>query len=108
MEHVTIWFSQVVGSAPGAGFQERSGGAGSRAGFFARDGAPVVGVSGEEAGPALDAFVSFAQLLHAHRAFTHDYVAGMNRVVRDLVLVQGRQQAAFSQDKDGAVWVSFT
>ena len=93
--------------ASSAGFEKGSGGAGTGTCFLAGDGAPIVGVGGEEARAALDAFMGFDELLHRGHAFADDDVAGLDAVIGDLAFVQRGEKAAFADDEDGAAGIGF-
>ena len=47
--------------------------------------------------------MGFCQLLHRHSAFADHDITGIDRVIGDLALVQGREESAFAEHKAGAI-----
>src|SRR4051812_15242164 len=102
MEHVAIGLAEIVSPPPCARLQESRNGPGPRSRRLARDGAPIIGVRGQQTGAPLDALMSFPQLFHRRPTLTDYDVAGMNAVICNFVLVQGSEESAFTNDKHSA------
>src|SRR5260221_9946760 len=105
MEHVAVGLAQVIGAPSRTGLKESRSRACSRTCVMSGDRTPVVGVCRQQARSLFNARMSFGQLFHGHCALADHDVAGMNRVVRDLALVQRREQPTFADHKDRAAWV---
>src|SRR3954453_17525423 len=67
--------------------------------------APVIWICRQQTCPAFDAFVRFGELLHRGRAFADNHIAGPNGIVRNFTFVEGREDAAFANHKNGAAWI---
>ena len=103
VEHVAVGFAQVISAPAGAGFQKGGGGSGSGTRFLGGNRAPIIGIRRQEPGAAFDALVGLGQPFRRGRAFPHHHVVGTDGVVGDLLLMQGREQAAFPEHEDGAI-----
>ena len=103
MEHIAIGFAQVIGTRTRARLQESSNGSSPRTSFLLGDRAPIVRIGRNESCSPLDALMRLGQFLRRRCPLAHPHVIGTNRIVGDLVIMQGRQEASFTDRKHRAI-----